>query len=66
MSLGDSFEDVLRREQLHFAAQDGDIAEVTRLLNEGHNPNVFDELGKTPLHYGGACFSTSLVRRRPL
>ena len=51
MSLSDSFEDVLRREQLHFAAADGDVETVTRLLNEGHQPNVFDELGKTPLHY---------------
>ena len=51
MSHSDSFEDVLRREQLHFAAQDGDVETVTRLLNEGHELNVFDELGKTPLHY---------------
>src|SRR6266849_1769765 len=51
MSLSDSFEDVLRREQLHFAAADGDVEKVTRLLNDGHQPNVFDELGKTPLHY---------------
>jgi|ERR1044071_6799719 len=51
MSLDDSFEDVLQREQLHFAAQDGNLAEVTRLLNEGHDPNAFDDLGKTPLHY---------------
>ena len=47
----DSFEDVLRREQLHFAAADGDIETVTRLIDEGHELNVFDELGKTPLHY---------------
>ncbi|HKY29390.1 MAG TPA: ankyrin repeat domain-containing protein [Pyrinomonadaceae bacterium] len=51
MCESDSFDDVLRREQLHFAARDGDLAEVTRLLNEGYQPNVFDELGKTPLHY---------------
>src|SRR5438477_3469064 len=51
MSLDVSFEDILRREELHFAAQGGGVAEVTRLLNEGHSPNVFDELGKTPLHY---------------
>jgi len=51
MSLSDSFEDVLRREQLHLAAQDGDVEAVTGLLNDGHQPNVFDELGKTPLHY---------------
>jgi ankyrin repeat protein len=46
----DSFEDVLHREQLHSASAKGDIAEVTRLLNEGHAPNAFDELGRTPLH----------------
>ena len=51
MSLSDSFEDVLKREQLHVAAQDGDLGEAQRLLNEGHQPNIFDELGKTPLHY---------------
>jgi ankyrin repeat protein len=45
------FEEVFEREQLHFAAQDGDVEEVKRLLNVGYQPNVFDELGKTPLHY---------------
>jgi len=39
------------REQLHFAAQDGDVAEVKRFLKEGYQPNLFDDLGKTPLHY---------------
>ena len=47
----DSFDEVLRREQLHSACTKGDIADVTRLLKEGHNPNAFDELGRTPLHY---------------
>ena len=47
----DSFEEVLRREQLHSACAKGDIAEVRRLLKEGHDPNAFDELGRTPLHY---------------
>jgi ankyrin repeat protein len=42
------------REQLHFAAQDGNVAEVKRLLAAGYQPNVFDELGKTPLHYAAA------------
>ena len=37
--------------QLHFAAQDGDIARVRQLLAEGRSPNVFDEISKTPLHY---------------
>jgi ankyrin repeat protein len=62
MSLSDSFEDVLKREQLHFAAQDGDFAEVTRLLNEGHEPNVFDELGKTPLHYAAERGNLDVMR----
>lgn len=47
----ESFDDVLRREKLHFAALHGDLTEVTRLLSEGYQPNVFDELGRTPLHY---------------
>jgi len=51
MSRDDSSEDVVWREELHFAAQDDDLEEVARLLNEGHSPDVFDELGKTPLHY---------------
>lgn len=51
MSHSDSFEDTFEREQLHFAAQDGDLELVKRLLNEGYQPNVFDDLGWTPLHY---------------
>ena len=51
MSHSDSFEDTFEREQLHFAAQDGDLELVQRLLNDGVEPNVFDELGMTPLHY---------------
>ena len=47
----DSFEESFAREKLHLAAQDGDIEEVSRLLNDGWQPNLFDDLGKTPLHY---------------
>ena len=39
------------REQLHFAAQHGNVEDVKRLLAGGYQPNVFDDLGKTPLHY---------------
>jgi ankyrin repeat protein len=39
------------REQLHFAAQDGNVEDVKRLLAAGYQPNVFDDLGHTPLHY---------------
>jgi len=51
MSQFEPFDEVFAREQLHFAAQDGDIDKVSQLLNEGYQPNLFDELGKTPLHY---------------
>lgn len=51
MSLSDSFEDEFDRERLHFAAQDGDIEEIARLLTAGFRLNEFDDLGKTPLHY---------------
>jgi ankyrin repeat protein len=43
---GEQFDD-----DLHFAAQDGDITRVRALLAEGRSPNAFDELSKTPLHY---------------
>jgi len=51
MSLSNSFEDEFERERLHFAAQEGDVEEVKRLLTSGFSPNEFDDLGKTPLHY---------------
>jgi ankyrin repeat protein len=37
--------------RLHFAAQAGDLRVVSALLEAGENPNAFDDLGKTPLHY---------------
>jgi ankyrin repeat protein len=39
------------RDQLHFAAQDGNVARIRELLAKGHPVGAFDELGKTPLHY---------------
>lgn len=39
------------RDQLHFAAQDGNVEEVQRLLAAGYQLSRFDEIGKTPLHY---------------
>ena len=51
MSQSESIEEIFQRERLHLAAQDGDIQEVSQLLRDGYQPNVFDELGKTPLHY---------------
>src|SRR5438094_10189471 len=40
-----------QREQLHEAAQDGDLARVDELLKQKYPVNRFDFLGKTPLHY---------------
>lgn len=51
MSNSDSLRDEFNRERLHFAAQDGDLAEVRRLLDDGYQHSEFDDLGKTPLHY---------------
>jgi len=40
------------REKLHSAAQEGDLAEVNRLVEEGYDVNAFDDdLPLTPLHY---------------
>lgn len=39
-----------RETSLHKAADDGDIAGVKRLLDEGVDVNVRDEGGATPLH----------------
>ena len=47
----ESWEVAHEREQLHFAAQDGNVEKVKRLLAAGYQPNLFDDLGKTPLHY---------------
>jgi ankyrin repeat protein len=44
----------LQREQLHRAAQHGDLARVQELVAAKYPVNRFDELGKTPLHYAVA------------
>ena len=40
-----------QREQLHRAAQEGDLARVNDLIQHNYPLNRFDDLGKTPLHY---------------
>ena len=38
-------------EQLHSAAQDGDLPKVKELIEKGCSINQFDDASKTPLHY---------------
>ena len=51
MSQPDSMSDLFDPNALHDAAQSGSLEEVRRLLSRGHQPNEFDDLGKTALHY---------------
>ena len=44
-------DDWFEKEQLHFAAQRGDMEKVERLIAAGADVNHFDEISKTPLHY---------------
>lgn len=45
-------DDWFEKEQLHFAAQEGDLEKVKALVGEGISINEFDaDLGWTPLHY---------------
>ena len=43
--------DWFEKEKLHFAVQDGNFEKVKRLINEGYDPNYFDDCSFTPLHY---------------
>jgi ankyrin repeat protein len=36
---------------LHDAALQGDVARITALLDEGGDPNAFDDMAFTPLHH---------------
>ena len=44
-------DDWFEKEQLHFAAQDGDLNRVKDLVAKGFPINRFDEIDKTPIHY---------------
>ncbi len=41
-------------DRLHWAAQEGDLETVKRLIAEGTPINAFDDLGHAPLHYAAA------------
>ena len=45
-------DDWFEREQLHFAADEGDLDKVKQLIEQGYDINAFDaDLSLTPLHY---------------
>ena len=52
-----------QREQLHRAAQDGDLARVDDLIERKYPLNRFDDLGKTPLHYAVQDNRLGVVKR---
>src|SRR5205085_10036372 len=52
-----------QREQLHRAAQDGDLARVNDLIERKYPVNRFDDLGKTPLHYAVQDNRMEVVKR---
>ena len=52
-----------QREQLHRAAQDGDLARVNDLIERKYPVNRFDDLGKTPLHYAVQGNRLEVVKR---
>lgn len=43
-------EDLFEVERLHHAAADGDIEEMQRLVGCGYSLELFDDLGRAPLH----------------
>ena len=49
--MSEDAEDWFEKEQLHFAAGDGDLKQIRLLLAEGYDVNAFDSLSYTPLHY---------------
>ena len=54
--------DQLGRSNLHYAAADGDIAEVVALLKNGTNANLPDANGWAPLHFAAQAGSVLVIR----
>ena len=60
--LPDELGDERDESDLHFAAQDGDMARVRQLLAGGRSPNGFDEISYTPLHYAAESGHIDIMR----
>jgi ankyrin repeat protein len=50
------------RSPLHYAAADGAIAEVTRLVEAGAEPSAQDDNGWSPLHFAAQASSAEATR----
>ena len=58
--------DWFEREQLHAAAQHGDLIAVRRLIADGFPVNAFDDdLARTPLHHAAAEGHLDVMKRDP-
>jgi ankyrin repeat protein len=53
--------DRLGRIPLHYAAADGNVQEVARLLNEGTDVNAQDDKGWSPLHFAAQANSSDVA-----
>jgi ankyrin repeat protein len=49
------------RSDLHYAARDGDVAAVRRLLAAGEEVNLPDKRGWTPLHFAAQAVSAAVT-----
>ena len=55
--------DWYQEEQLHFAADDGDLSKVKELVENGYDVNAFDDsISFTPLHYAVKSGHTEVVK----
>lgn len=61
-TLNSKDDDWFEKDRLHVAAQEGDLAKVEELLNQGYPINAFDELSMTPLHCAAIEGHTAVVR----
>lgn len=55
-------DDWLEQKRLHFAAGEGDLATVQKLVSQGRDVNAKDFLALTPLHYAAAGEHIDVVR----
>jgi uncharacterized protein len=50
------------RSDLHYAARDGDLAVVRRLVDAGEDVNLADRRGWTPLHFAAQALSPEVAQ----